>query len=228
MYKRTHHQTIEQILSHFNSDYLTQNNILFGGGTRIALELCEYRESVDIDFLCMNTASYKAVRTQVTNESLGELLIKPLEFRREIRIDRNAVRTFINMNGIAVKLEFVAFDDYKLQAYKNSLFNVPCIDQDSCYTTKLLAHSDRKYSDTRKDFFDLLMMYRQWGLPHKSVWQESERHYGAAPKKDLIEQLQQVDNNIGFLKLAGKKLDIKAALTEELLTTVKSDFLENL
>jgi hypothetical protein len=38
------------------------------------LELDEYRESVDIDFLCRDKKSFRAVREQVTNRTLGELV----------------------------------------------------------------------------------------------------------------------------------------------------------
>uniref|UniRef100_UPI0040478EF9 hypothetical protein n=1 Tax=Rheinheimera sp. TaxID=1869214 RepID=UPI0040478EF9 len=47
-YRRRHHQLIASCLENFNTDYLARHNILFGGGTRIALELDEYRESVDM------------------------------------------------------------------------------------------------------------------------------------------------------------------------------------
>ena len=73
-YALTHHQIISSALKNFNSEFLCKNNIIFGGGTRIALEIDEYRESVDIDFLCPDMASYRAVREQVTNISLGCLV----------------------------------------------------------------------------------------------------------------------------------------------------------
>jgi hypothetical protein len=56
-YKPSHHQAISSALDYFSSEYLSENNIIFGGGTRIALEINEYRESVDIDFLCPNKLS---------------------------------------------------------------------------------------------------------------------------------------------------------------------------
>jgi hypothetical protein len=37
---------------------LNQHNYLFAGGTTIALHYGEYRESVDIDFLVSDLASY--------------------------------------------------------------------------------------------------------------------------------------------------------------------------
>lgn len=50
MFHRPHHQRIFQVLQKFNATYLAEHSILFGGGTRIALKIEEYRESIDIDF----------------------------------------------------------------------------------------------------------------------------------------------------------------------------------
>lgn len=89
--ERRHHQIIYKALERFNSEFLSQNTILFGGGTRIALELNEYRESVDIDFICPNKDSYRAVRSEVTNQSLGNLVLEDFDYPRDIRADRDAV-----------------------------------------------------------------------------------------------------------------------------------------
>ena len=99
-----HHQIIESALKNFNADFLAANHILFGGGTRIALEIDEYRESVDIDFLCPTRESYRAVRQQVTNTSLGALVLNEFNYAREIRADRDAVRTWIQVQDTKIKL----------------------------------------------------------------------------------------------------------------------------
>ena len=220
MYKRKHHQVIAKLLTCFNSEYLNENNILFGGGTRIALELDEYRESVNVDFLCMNTPSYRAVRTQATNVSLGELLLNELNFVREIRMDRYAVRAFVEIDDVIVKLEFVALDDYQLTKSDGNLFCLPYINQQSCFLTKLLAHSDRQYAPDKKDLFDLLMMFQAWGLPTEVTWQECDRHYGKAPKQDLINALQLLNTKPELFIKAGKALAVSEQVTQTLLNDV--------
>ncbi|WP_346010485.1 nucleotidyl transferase AbiEii/AbiGii toxin family protein [Citrobacter sp. RHBSTW-00535] len=50
-YKIKHHKLIRSVLNNFNADFFFANSIYFGGGTRIALEIDEYRESIDVDFL---------------------------------------------------------------------------------------------------------------------------------------------------------------------------------
>lgn len=45
-YKIKHHKLIRSVLNNFNADFFFANSIYFGGGTRIALEIDEYRESI--------------------------------------------------------------------------------------------------------------------------------------------------------------------------------------
>lgn len=181
-YRRSLHQSIFSLLKQFNSGYRCKNRILFGGGTRIALELDEYRESVDIDFLCVDSYSCRAVRTQVTANSLGHLM--PGEsgqyLARDERADRDAVRTFIRApeSGRPIKLEFVHFDHYDLSAQSESTFPVPCLDHDSCYLTKLLSNADRWSDPNKKDIIDLIVMHHHWGDIPKSVLNKADERYG--------------------------------------------------
>lgn len=65
MFKRSHHQVIEQVLRLMNADLLKAHQCYFGGGTAIALRHGEYRESVDIDLMVSDLPSYRALRTLV-------------------------------------------------------------------------------------------------------------------------------------------------------------------
>ncbi len=188
-YSIEHHKIIESALNNFNADFFSKNSIVFGGGTRIALELDEYRESIDIDFLCPNKMSYRAVREQVTNISLGELVVDEFIYVREIRADRDAVRTVIKHRDVNIKLEFVSFDDYDLKSLvPDTKFPIPYLDQVSCFYTKLLANADRKLVPPYKDIFDILAMYKVWGSIPKLAIELAENHYG---KKIIIPNLIQ-------------------------------------
>ena len=68
---RPRHKLVLAALSALNADALAQAECFFGGGTRIAMALDEYRESADIDFLCASRAGYRALRASVTEQSLG-------------------------------------------------------------------------------------------------------------------------------------------------------------
>ncbi len=194
-YKHKRHETIAKALANFNADFLEKNNVLFGGGTRIAMELGEYRESVDIDFLCPDIQSYREVRKQVTSNALGDITRKPFDLAREVRFDRYGVRTVINVDDTPIKLELVSFADYRLKKDDTTPFPVPSIDRESCYVTKLLAHADRSAMPDKKDFIDLMMMYSHWGAPSQNAWAEVERHYGQAPKQTLEKALNSFIHN---------------------------------
>lgn len=180
---RTHHQLIWDALSHFDSSYLEANNILFGGGTRIALELGEYRESTDIDFFCAGRSSYRAVRSQTTNSSLGHVLNEnsELEFLRDIRAGRDAIRTYVRTPGgdTPIKLELSHFDTCHIaRDWRDALFNVPVVDSTTCFTMALINNADRFNDPNRKDIFDLCMMRREWGEIPAEAWENADRTYG--------------------------------------------------
>jgi hypothetical protein len=59
-FTRPTHRQVHAMLSRLDSEFLVRTRCFFGGGTRIVLELGEYRESRDVDFLC----SYLRVRSQ--------------------------------------------------------------------------------------------------------------------------------------------------------------------
>ncbi|TMS80556.1 nucleotidyl transferase AbiEii/AbiGii toxin family protein [Pseudoalteromonas sp. S554] len=230
-FKRQHHIKIQKLLNCFNSEYLEKNNILFGGGTRISLELNEFRESIDVDFLCPSLESYKAVRSQVTNVGFGDLLKTKLNLVKEIRINRDAVRAVVLIEDTPIKLELVNINGYNLKPDTNKPFGVPMVNRDGCFLTKALAHSDRQYSPDNKDMFDILMMSKVWGKPADSVWENCERIYGKAPKQDLIKQLKSLNHDSGkLLKVAdsGANLSIDRNLIRDLLLNESKELLSYL
>lgn len=197
-FNREHHQLIWQILSGFDQLYLKDNGVLFGGGTRIAMELDEFRESVDIDFFCSGPKAYKAVRNEVTNNGLGRLLSKQsgVVLLREVRADRDAVRTFVSLEGsnVPVKLEFIYYDLHPIAQDRTDFFHsLGVIDRKTCYVSKLLANADRFNDFANKDFFDLCMMQRKWGDVPKSALRDAVKIYGS---KTIVYGLEQASKSI--------------------------------
>ena len=182
MFTRLHHQAIGEILTQFDADFLRQNHILFGGGTRIALELDEFRESVDIELFCIGRSAYRAARQAVTNTSLGPLL-RPghtvrLYREREIRADRDAIRTLLDGPHRPIKLEIINFaNDQLLPDMEQGLFPIPCVNQEGCFATKLTANADR-YRNHIKDILDLCMMRNKWGPIPQAAWNTACDEYG--------------------------------------------------
>ncbi|MDW7745957.1 nucleotidyl transferase AbiEii/AbiGii toxin family protein [Halomonas sp.] len=183
MYSRPHHKAISNILASFDPDFLYENNILFGGGTRIALELDEFRESVDIDLFCIGKEAYRAARSTVTNISFGRLLRKGHTLTRfgdrEIRADRDAIRALLEGPGRPIKLEIINFSNDRLKPdTQQRLFPIPCVSREGCFATKLTANADR-YQTHIKDILDLCMMRRAWGPIPKSSWDIACDEYGS-------------------------------------------------
>ncbi len=71
MYQIEHNNKIFETLNNFNAQFLSENNIYFGGGTRLALELNVFSESIDIDLLHPTIESYRAVRNTLLSNRLG-------------------------------------------------------------------------------------------------------------------------------------------------------------
>lgn len=186
-FQRERHQVIGDILERFNPDFLGCEGIGFGGGTRIALELNEYRESVDIDLICPSTASYRAVRQTVGERDLGALLRQPVTLAREVRTTRDKVVTAIEHAGHVVKLEILSFADWHLATMDHPLFPIPVLDQTACFTTKLTAANDRGRAYPYKDVVDLIVMQMHWGAIPDEAIREAERHYGPTvlPKAEV-------------------------------------------
>ncbi|MCI4004995.1 nucleotidyl transferase AbiEii/AbiGii toxin family protein [Dickeya dianthicola] len=227
-YKLTHHKIIRSVLENFNADFFIENSIFFGGGTRIALEINEYRESIDIDFLCPNKAAYRAVREQVTSASLGSLVKKEFIYARDIGFDRYAVRTFIREQDTNIKLEIVSFDNYELVGDPRALFPVPCIDRETCFYTKLLANSDRCLQGQCKDIFDILAMYDAWGAIPRDAFRKAEEHYGSSILSDLTRSLNDICNNDEkYYKFADAML-IQKDFASKLIKTTTQELLSRI
>ncbi|ULR32450.1 nucleotidyl transferase AbiEii/AbiGii toxin family protein [Dickeya fangzhongdai] len=227
-YKLTHHKIIRSVLENFNTDFFIDNSIFFGGGTRIALEINEYRESIDVDFLCPNKTAYRAVREQVTSASLGKLVKKEFIYAREIGFDRYAVRTFIREQDTNIKLEIVSCDNYELVGDSRSIFPVPFIDRETCFYTKLLANSDRCLQGQCKDIFDILAMYDAWGKIPEEAFRKAEEHYGSSILNDLIRSLNDIcSNHEKYYELADGML-IQRDFSSKLIKTTTQELLSQL
>lgn len=224
------HQIIESALNEFNADFFCANNIVFGGGTRIALELGEFRESVDIDFLCPNRDSYRAVREQVMNTTLGLLVKKDFTYVRDIRADRDAVRTIISHKGIKIKLEFVSFDNYDLKScFDTTKFPVPFLDKTSCFYTKLLANADRKLVSPYKDILDIIAMYKAWGnIPNEAIKLAENRYGKKVIVPSLIESINALIKNEKEYEKVAKGLKMKEEWIQDIIYKYPSKLLAEL
>src|SRR5262245_7769857 len=101
-YHRERHRVIARVLAALDAAFLDRTHCYFGGGTRLVLELDEYRESQDVDFLCSDARTYREIRAGISQQSLGALLRKSsagVSLLREVRADHYGIRTVLAVDG---------------------------------------------------------------------------------------------------------------------------------
>ena len=163
-FARPGHQQVHAILSRMDSVFLAKIRCFFGGGTRIVLELGEYRESRDMDFLCSDRVGYRLLRESVSGTSLGPILAPDLSLAREVRADQYGIRTFIEHNEIKLKFEIVREARIEIDGEAIAGIPVACLTRRHCFAEKFLANTDRGLdaSTLSRDIVDLAFMIEGW------------------------------------------------------------------
>lgn len=161
---RASHQDVLAVLAKMDSALLTRAQCYFGGGTRIVLELGEYRESKDIDFLCASREGYLIVREAVSHQSLGPLFRKAMPLAREVRTDQYGIRTFLDLKATKLKFEVVREARIELEGQDIPTLPVPCLTRQHAFAEKFLANTDRGLdaSTLSRDMVDLAFMIEGW------------------------------------------------------------------
>lgn len=207
MYSRPHHQRIAHVLERLDSDVLRQHHCWFGGGTCIALRFGEYRESVDMDFLVSDLASYRELRQLLTGlnglDPITRPGLTPLALAREVRADQYGIRTQVLMDGHAIKLEVVYEARIQLQtpSAKDTICGLGCLTPLDLATSKLLANSDRQADDGvySRDLIDLAMMNLRMPQLLKAI-DKASTAYGAAVERDLNKAIDRIEHREGWLE----------------------------
>ncbi len=205
--ERPHHQRIAHVLGALDGAALRQYGCLFGGGTCIALRYGEYRESVDIEFLVSDAAGYRELRHLLTGPAglaaITHTHAAPLVALREIRADQYGIRTQVQMDGQAIKLEIVREGRISLEppVAGDTLCGVSTLTRLGLAASKLLANSDRQADDGvfSRDVIDLAMM----GLPLptlRAARDKAAQAYGASVTRDLGKAIDRLQNRTGWLE----------------------------
>ena len=184
MYKRPRHQAIAKAISMMDASLLGDTACFFGGGTAIALMLDEYRESVDIDFLCASQDGFRALRNILPADpghGLGDVFTQPVKYLRPVRTDQYKISTFIEVDGTPIKLEFVREGRVALAGSLIPSLPVPVLGHADLFTQKLLANADRGLdkAEMSRDAIDLAMMIHGWGDIPADAYQKAYGAYGA-------------------------------------------------
>lgn len=190
LFEREHHRRIAKALQLFDHDILHQTGLFFGGGTAIVLALGEYRLSNDIDFLCSSEDGYRFLRNAVNEHDLGVLTKIPLKLLREVRTDRYGIRTAIEVDGVAIRLEIVSEGRIELEGELDVQLGVPVLSRTDMFAEKLLANADRGLDRAvmYRDLIDLAMMITHWGEIPQAALAKARKAYG----KQIDVRLEQV------------------------------------
>ena len=207
MFERPHHQRISQLLDVLNGQLLRENHCLFGGGTAIALRYGEFRESVDVDFLMSDVASYRNLRQLLTGaDGIAAIVRKgadPLTQAREVRADQYGIRTMLRVVDQTIKFEIVLEGRIELAdpGASDEVCGVATLTPLDMATSKLLANSDRWGDDGvfNRDIIDLAMMNPSLVLLRQAV-AKAETAYGQAIRQDIEKALQRLQNRHGWLE----------------------------
>ena len=190
--ERPRHELVNVVLNSLNSQFLSECMCYFGGGTRIVLELDEYRESLDIDFLCADKKGYRALRSTIAHNSLGAICSRSLQLLREVRADMYGIRTFFVVDDNPIKFEIISEGRIPLEGESIQDIPVESLNHVSCIAEKLLENADR-YRDTStnsRDIVDLAFMTASWSkVDLTEGWFRAEEAYGDAAITGLLSAL---------------------------------------
>src|SRR5690554_2574336 len=167
MFRRPQHNAIATILTALDEKLLLEAECYFGGGTAIVLALDEYRESVDIRFLCPSQEGYRLLRSTVFDRGLDGLLKPGAEVAalRDMRADQYGMRTQIGVGDATVRFEIVREARIPINGAIDPTLGIPVLSREEMYCEKLLANADR-YADRavlNRDIIDLSMMISRFG-----------------------------------------------------------------
>lgn len=216
MFERPQHRTVLAVLECFRADVLSESRFLFGGGTRIVLDLDEYRVSQDIDFLCSDAEGYGNLRFEVTRNGPAALFtsqgMNRLRFPREMRVDQYGIRFTVLHGGEPLKVELIREARIELDpAVRPGWSPVDCLSVEDCFAEKLLANSDR-WADRQvlsRDLIDLAAL-RSWiGPIPESSWDKVRAAYKAAPAEDLRKALAELARDSERQRNCFQGLDVR-------------------
>lgn len=196
MFRREQHRKVLSLLHALDSEILSRCRFFFGGGTRIVLDLDEYRESRDIDFLCADAEGYADLRFAATTRGY-DALFNPgsrndIHFPREMKIDQYGIRFPVEIEEDLIRVELIREARIGLgPGVRPSWSPVDCLAVPDCYAEKVLANSDR-WADRQflsRDLIDLAALRSQLGPVPEEAWDKVERAYKTAGRDDLLKAI---------------------------------------
>jgi Nucleotidyl transferase AbiEii toxin, Type IV TA system len=189
------HQKILTVLESLNPELLANTYTYFGGGTLITLDFGEYRWSKDIDFISPFSASgYKHLRSIILDGGY-EALFRDLSRIQVMRgtTDQYGIRMLVNVDEVPIKTEIIAESRFQLEPPRYPQWcPIPCLSINDCFTSKLLANSDRFMDDSVKarDLIDLAILRLSSIISDSAIAKAENAYEVIRPLKIAIERFQ--------------------------------------
>lgn len=161
MYRR--HECIRKILSVVNGTILNKFDIRFTGGTAIALNHVEYRQSDDMDFMvCGKGRFFEFVNILKLNGLDTIFTNKCISTQKQCRVkwERDALRLFVFGAEESIKMEFFVEDRLEPGPSVPGIFGIMTNSPKDLVVSKFLALFDRfpSRASKRRDLYDLLAL----------------------------------------------------------------------
>ena len=203
-FKRPEHVVIHDALRMMKSEFLLANECWFGGGTAIVLANGEYRQSLDVDFLCSSQDGYRELRSAVLKFGPDALFSGPITTIREFRCDQYGIRAVLSLQDQPIKFEIVREGRIALTGTLDDALGCPILSLIDQFAEKLLANSDRCHdaSVCYRDAFDLgmLVLGNNGTIPEDAI-DKSVGAYG----NDIWTKLRWVVSHLGMQPVALSK-----------------------
>lgn len=220
MYRRPRHNKIARVLEAFDPNLLLRSEAFFGGGTAITLSLNEYRESIDVDFMCASKEGFAELRARTFDKGLPALLKAgyALQETRQLRRDAYGIRSWVDMEGTPVKIEIVSEARINLEGSMNEQFGVPTLGRHDMYAEKLLANADRGAdpASSHRDLIDLGMMIAEWGPIPDVAWKKADAAYHGRAT-DAFHRYSRVLRSGGCFDRCAREMDIAPAAAARIM-----------
>lgn len=213
--KRAEHQAVARLLDAFDAELLARHGVVFAGGTRLTLALGEYRLSRDIDFLAADRQGYASLRFEVRQIGGSKRFFRQgsePELPGEARIDQYGIRFPVVLDGVRMKVEFVAEARIALSPGEvGPLSSVPWATLGDCYAEKLLANSDRWADDAflSRDLIDLAALRHHVGPIPDTALQKARDAYGVTVIKDLVKAASEFARRKEHQRTCFERLDVR-------------------
>lgn len=194
-FQNPYHKNILKVLTDLNSNLLETNYTYFGGGTVIALDNQEYRWSRDVDFICAVTSQgYRNLRTFIYEKGIQSLFVADSNIQvKNPTIDQYGIRFVSHTDEFKIKTEIIAEVRFQLDSPRYPQWSpVPCLSINDCFTSKLLANSDRFMDNSVKsrDLIDLCILRVNNSIPQLAIEKAQNAYEVIRPLQNAIVRFQ--------------------------------------